>query len=242
MASGHLPSRPSWCVACLALTAAAALGAVTGGEAYADGRTAAGGSAPVSAWVAPRTAATAEPSATPPGPSGPSGPSGSPSATPTVPPSADPSDPHGPGTSAGPSAAPAPPAPLPSPPSASPSEVSRSPSPSAGSPRPQDEQSPLAGLPAGEGRQRPGRQLTPQEIAQADDLPDSDEEEPAATDPAALPAVTPDASTSPEAGRLSRQALGGPAVQQVRQMSLGVGIALVGLGLGFLALRMRRTG
>lgn len=99
----------------------------------------------------------------------------------------------------------------------------------------------MAGLSAGEGRERPGRQLTPQETAQADDLLDSDEEEPAATDPAAQPAVTPDASTSPEAGQFSRQALGGPAVQQVRQMSLGVGIALVGLGLGFLALRMRRT-
>ncbi|MFF1922242.1 hypothetical protein ACFVW8_16945 [Streptomyces sp. NPDC058221] len=102
-------------------------------------------------------------------------------------------------------------------------------------------QSPLAGLPAGEGHQRPGRQLTPQEIAQEDEAADSDEEESAATDPAVAPAVTPDASASPENGRLSPQALDGRTMAQVRQMSLGVGVALVGLGLGFLGLRMRRT-
>ncbi|MGC5399501.1 hypothetical protein ACPXCP_27665 [Streptomyces sp. DT20] len=157
-----------------------------------------------------------------------------PSATPTVPPSESTPAPQGPGAS---SAAPAPP-----PPSAPlPSDASGSPSPSAGSPRPDGEQSPLAGLPAGEGRQRPGRQLTPREIARADDAIEAAENQSAATDPAAVPAVTPDASMSPGAGRYARQALDGQAVQQVKEMSLGVGICLVGLGLGFLALRMRRA-
>ncbi|MEU6015420.1 hypothetical protein ABZ826_15600 [Streptomyces sp. NPDC047515] len=48
-------------------------------------------------------------------------------------------------------------------------------------------------------------------------------------------------STSPAAGRLAPQALDGPAVRQARHVSLGAGIALIGLGLGFLALRMRRS-
>ncbi|WP_371777348.1 hypothetical protein [Streptomyces sp. NBC_01438] len=157
-----------------------------------------------------------------------------PSATPTVPPSESTPAPQGPGAS---SAAPAPP-----PPSAPlPSDASGSPSPSAGSPRPDDEQSPLAGLPAGEGRQRPGRQLTPREIARADDAIEAEEDRSTATDPDAVPAATPDAGESPGAGRLARQALDGQAVQQVKEMSLGVGICLVGLGLGFLALRMRRA-
>lgn len=83
--------------------------------------------------------------------------------------------------------------------------------------------------------------MTPKELARADAL-DAAEEEAGATEQAAVPVVTPDASTSPGADRMSRQALGGPAVEQVQQVSLGAGIALVGLGLGFLALRMRRAG
>ncbi|WNI30643.1 hypothetical protein [Streptomyces sp. ITFR-6] len=159
-----------------------------------------------------------------------------PSATPTVPPSESTPAPQGPGASS------AAPAPAPPPPSAPlPSDASGSPSPSAGSARPDDAQSPLAGLPAGEGRQRPGRQLTPGEIARADDAIEAEENRPGATDPAAVPAVTPDASASPKTGRLARQALDGRAVQQVKETSLGVGICLVGLGLGFLALRMRRA-
>ncbi|MFJ8391376.1 hypothetical protein [Streptomyces sp. NPDC094144] len=155
--------------------------------------------------------------------------------------------PQGPGAPSGPSAAPAPPAPppssasLPSGPPGAPSDASGSPSPGARSPRPDGGQPPLAGLPAGEGRQRPGRQLTPQEIARADDAIEAEEDRSSATDPAAVPAVTPDAGESPGAGRLARQALDGQAVQQVKEMSLGVGICLVGLGLGFLALRMRRA-
>ncbi|WP_406452160.1 hypothetical protein OG782_17980 [Streptomyces sp. NBC_00876] len=126
------------------------------------------------------------------------------------------------------------------PPSPSASADSGSPSPSTGSPRPGDAQSPLAGLPAGEGRERPGRPMTPSE-RDRDDALDAREEQPEATAPAALPAVTPEPSTPAGSGRLSQQALEAPAAKQVQDVSLGAGIALVGLGLGFLAFRMRRT-
>jgi len=83
--------------------------------------------------------------------------------------------------------------------------------------------------------------MTPKELARADAL-DEAAEEAQETRPAAVPAVTPAAQTSPGTGRMSQQALEGPAVEQVQQVSLGAGIALVGLGLGFLAFRMRRSG
>ncbi|WP_326671028.1 MULTISPECIES: hypothetical protein [unclassified Streptomyces] len=229
MASGHLASRLSRCVACLALTAAATLGGLTAGEAHADQQTPT--RAPARLSVTPQALL----------------PSGSPAASHSAPvasgvPSAVP-------------AHPAHPAPLPSlsPASATPSPTDDAaapgqPSPSAGSPRPDDAQSPLAGRPAGEGRPRPGRTMTPEEIARADALEASEEEaaeeaeeEAEATEPAAVPAVTPEPSTSPGTGRMSRQALDGAAVEQVQQLSLGAGIALVGLGLGFLAFRIRRS-
>ncbi|MEE1813197.1 hypothetical protein [Streptomyces sp. BE133] len=71
----------------------------------------------------------------------------------------------------------------------------------------------------------------------ADSAFDEPDARPAATDPAPVNAVTPAASTPPEAGRLAPQAGDGPSVQRV---SLGAGIALIGLGLGFLAFRLRR--
>lgn len=83
--------------------------------------------------------------------------------------------------------------------------------------------------------------MTSKELARADAL-DEAAEEAEETPPAALPVVTPTAQASPGAGRMSQQALEGPAVEQVQQVSLGAGIALVGLGLGFLAFRMRRSG
>ncbi|MFF9647623.1 hypothetical protein [Streptomyces sp. NPDC014622] len=46
-------------------------------------------------------------------------------------------------------------------------------------------------------------------------------------------------SASPGAGRSAPQALDGPSARQVRQVSMGAGIALIGLGLGFLALHFR---
>nr|WSW68151.1 hypothetical protein OG461_19205 [Streptomyces sp. NBC_00995] len=81
--------------------------------------------------------------------------------------------------------------------------------------------------------------MTPKELARADALDAAEEE---ATKPAAVPVLTSDASTPPGADRMSRQSFQGPAVERVQQVSLGAGIALVGLGLGFLALRMRRSG
>lgn len=95
----------------------------------------------------------------------------------------------------------------------------------------------MAGLPAGAGRQRPGRPVTPSELAR-EDAAAAREEQTSATGPA----VAPEPSTFPGDEPVSRQALDGAALERVRQLSLGSGIALVGLGLGFLAFRMRRTG
>ncbi|MEU0299848.1 hypothetical protein ABZ252_10335 [Streptomyces sp. NPDC006175] len=68
------------------------------------------------------------------------------------------------------------------------------------------------------------------------------DEMPPDPDPAAVPAFTPPPEAFPEPGATARQrqALDEPALEQVRDVSLGSGIALVGLGLAFLALRMRR--
>ncbi|MFJ9679981.1 hypothetical protein ACIRP2_18225 [Streptomyces sp. NPDC101194] len=74
-----------------------------------------------------------------------------------------------------------------------------------------------------------------------DSSTDEPDARPAASDPGPEPAVTPAANTSPAAGRLAPQALDRPVARQVQHVSLGAGIALIGLGLGFLALRLRRT-
>ncbi|WP_329027125.1 hypothetical protein [Streptomyces sp. NBC_01423] len=114
-----------------------------------------------------------------------------------------------------------------------------SPSPSSsGSPRAGETQSPLAGWPAGAGRERPGRSAT--EVAREDAREDR-EQRAEETAPAALPAFTPDPDDFPGPLPAGRQALNGATVERVQQVSLGAGIALVGLGLGFLALRMRRA-
>lgn len=100
-------------------------------------------------------------------------------------------------------------------------------------------ESPLAGRQAGEGRARPGRSLSPQEAAESEAAAD---EMPPDPDPVKVPAFTPPPEAFPEPGETARrrQALDEPALKQVRDVSLGSGIALVGLGLAFLALRMRR--
>ncbi|MEV3929175.1 MULTISPECIES: hypothetical protein [unclassified Streptomyces] len=104
------------------------------------------------------------------------------------------------------------------------------------------EQPPFAGRQAGEGRARPGRSLSPQDIADSEAAAD---EVPPDQDPVDRPAFTPPPGAFPEPGETERQrqrqALDEPALRQVRDVSLGSGIALVGLGLAFLALRMRRT-
>ncbi|MCX5411472.1 hypothetical protein [Streptomyces sp. NBC_00059] len=101
-------------------------------------------------------------------------------------------------------------------------------------------ESPLAGRQAGEGRARPGRSLSPLEIAQSEAAAD---EVPPEADPHEVPAFTPPPGAFPEPGETERQrqALDEPVVRQVRDVSLGSGITLVGLGLAFLAFRMRRT-
>jgi hypothetical protein len=103
-------------------------------------------------------------------------------------------------------------------------------------------QPPLAGRQAGEGRLRPGRPFSSRELDHRDTPHGLPEVQPVMTTPVAVPAVTPAVSDSPPEGRLAPQALDTPAVRRVRKVSLGAGIALVGLGLGFLGLRMRRTG
>ncbi|MFD9499533.1 hypothetical protein [Streptomyces sp. NPDC060035] len=96
----------------------------------------------------------------------------------------------------------------------------------------------MAGRQAGEGRARPGRSLSPMELA---DASASADEVPPEADPGEVPAATPPPDAFPEPGRATRQALDEPVVRQVQQVSLGAGIALVGLGLGFLAFRLRRA-
>ncbi|MEU2247557.1 hypothetical protein [Streptomyces sp. NPDC019224] len=111
-------------------------------------------------------------------------------------------------------------------------------SPSPGAPHPAGMRSPLAGWPAGAGRERPGR--SPAELARQDALEER-EQRPPASEQAAVPAFTPDPDDFPDPLPAGRQALDGATVERVQQVSLGAGIALVGLGLGFLALRMRRA-
>lgn len=103
---------------------------------------------------------------------------------------------------------------------------------------------PLAGREAGAGKARPGRSLSPLELARAEDPVEEDgpeEAEEVLVDPADLPVSTPPSSAFNDPGRQAGQALDAAAVQRVQQVSLGTGIALVGLGLGFLAFRIRRT-
>ncbi|MFI1186615.1 hypothetical protein [Streptomyces californicus] len=118
------------------------------------------------------------------------------------------------------------------------------PSPSA-SPEVSGSTVPLAGREAGAGKARPGRSLSPYEPAAAEtpltrDPPDEAAE--SRVDPVDLPAPTPppDAFTDP-AQRAAAQALDAASLRRVQQVSLGTGIALIGLGLGFLAFRMRRA-
>ncbi len=103
---------------------------------------------------------------------------------------------------------------------------------------------PLAGREAGAGKARPGRSLSPMELARAEDpVAEDPPEEPdeGIADPVDLPASTPPPDAFSDPGQRSGQALDADAVRRVQEVSLGTGIALVGLGLGFLAFRMRRA-
>ncbi|MEW1577714.1 hypothetical protein AB0407_06435 [Streptomyces microflavus] len=100
---------------------------------------------------------------------------------------------------------------------------------------------PLAGREAGAGKVRPGRSLTPLELARAE-TPDEPEppDEPEQS-PVGLPESTVPSEEFSETGAQATRALDAAAVRQVQQVSLGTGIALVGLGLAFLAFRLRRV-
>lgn len=102
------------------------------------------------------------------------------------------------------------------------------------------EDEPFAGRPAGEGRVRPGRSLTPQELASAAAALEDDEAADSPSEPASVapPFAFPSSEPVPA---VRRQALGGPAAERLRLLSLGSGIALVGLGLALLGARMRRV-
>ncbi|OKJ59234.1 hypothetical protein AMK28_09435 [Streptomyces sp. CB02115] len=100
---------------------------------------------------------------------------------------------------------------------------------------------PLAGREAGAGKARPGRSLSPLELARAEEPVEEDEPEATLADPVDLPVSTPPPSAFTDPGSRSGQALDAASVRRVQQVSLGTGIALVGLGLGFLAFRMRRA-
>ncbi|MFV6030384.1 hypothetical protein [Streptomyces sp. NPDC056264] len=114
----------------------------------------------------------------------------------------------------------------------------------------------LAGRPAGEGRPRPGRFVPP---ATDDTAQPEDSRTETATDqessegPAAVgredegvreeEAVAPDTAPASRPGVAPRMASesAAPLVdQRIPVLTLGVGLALMGLGIGFLGLRMRR--
>ncbi len=113
-------------------------------------------------------------------------------------------------------------------------------SPSA-SPHVSGSTAPLAGREAGAGKARPGRSLSPLELARAEEPVEEDEPDATLADPVDLPVSTPPPSAFTDPGPRSGQALDAASVRRVQQVSLGTGIALVGLGLGFLAFRMRRA-
>ena len=89
----------------------------------------------------------------------------------------------------------------------------------------------LAGSRAGVGRTPPGRAL-PAPTAPDDALP------PVPTQP---PPAVPTEPPRPEPSDTARQAIGEPGAKPlVNVVPLGAGLLLTGLGLGFLALRLRR--
>ncbi|MFB7483539.1 hypothetical protein ACFUEM_20425 [Streptomyces anulatus] len=243
MAPGLPAAWVSRCAVCLMAAAGAALGP-PGGSAH--GASPPGGpSRAVTPPGTPSPAATAT-AATPSSPAG-ARPAPSGSASPSALPSALPL-PSGVPVSGAPGTGPAPPSPAttgdgaqaPAGPDADAPDSAASSSPSA-SPDVSGSTAPLAGREAGAGKARPGRSLSPLELTRAEEPVEEDESEAPLADPVDLPVSTPPPSAFTDPGPRSGQALDAASVRRVQQVSLGTGIALVGLGLGFLAFRMRRT-
>ncbi|MFI7285466.1 hypothetical protein ACIBRY_02160 [Streptomyces anulatus] len=248
MAPGLPAAWSSRCAVCLMAAAGAALGPLGGsahGSPAPDGpsRTATTPSHGRSSPAATAPAAPSRPAAPQPAPSGSASPSALPSALPLssgVPVSGVP-------VSGAPGTGPAPSSPgatghgaqAPAGPGAdSPDSASASPS---ASPDVSGSTAPLAGREAGAGKARPGRSLSPLELARAEEPVAEDEPDATLADPVDLPVSTPPPSAFTDPGPRSGQALDAASVRRVQQVSLGTGIALVGLGLGFLAFRMRRA-
>ncbi|MEV7050247.1 hypothetical protein ACH4MN_18585 [Streptomyces anulatus] len=242
MAPGLPAAWASRCAVCLMAAAGAALGP-PGGSAHGASPPD-GPSRAVTPPGTPSPAATA-PAATPPPPAG-ARPAPSGSASPSALPSALPL-PSGVPVSGAPGTGPVPSSPAttghgaqaPAGPGAdAPDSASSSPS---ASPDVSGSTAPLAGREAGAGKARPGRSLSPLELARAEEPVEEDEPEATLADPVDLPVSTPPPNAFTDPGPRSGQALDAASVRRVQQVSLGTGIALVGLGLGFLAFRMRRA-
>ncbi len=236
MRPARLASQPPAILVAFSLTAWAYLGI---GEAHAHSRT---DSSPKTFLVQPSdpvgTPSSSPPASPPPVPASSASPSALPSALPL--PSGIPAS-GAPGTGPAPSSsamtghgAPAPAGPD----ADAPDSASSSPS---ASPDVSGSTAPLAGREAGAGKARPGRSLSPLEPARAEEPVEEDEPEASLADPVDLPVSTPPPSAFTDPGTRSGHALDAAAVRRVQQVSLGTGIALVGLGLGFLAFRMRRA-
>ncbi|MFE9404589.1 hypothetical protein ACFYNY_22935 [Streptomyces sp. NPDC006530] len=109
----------------------------------------------------------------------------------------------------------------------------------------------LAGSRAGEGRTRPGRTaqnllpdatdaVTPEEAGHEVVAPPSPAEVPPPEPSPPAPAHTPGGTRPPGRHHRSPQALSNGSDLRVHVLSMGAGLTLTGLGLGFLALRLRR--
>lgn len=241
MAPGLPAAWPSRCAVCLLAAVGAALGPSAGsahGSSAPDGPPSVTATAPGTS--SPAATTSAEPASPPPVPSGSTSPSAFPSALPL------PSGVPVPGASG---TGPVPSSPVatwrgaqpPAGPGADPPEPSSS---ASASPDVSGSTAPLAGREAGAGKERPGRSLSPLEQARAEDpvaeVEPEEAEEPV-VDAVDLPVSPPPSSAFTDPGQRAGQALDAADVRRVQQVSLGSGIALVGLGLGFLAFRMRRT-
>ncbi|MFJ9110983.1 hypothetical protein [Streptomyces sp. NPDC102283] len=242
MAPGLPAAWSSRCAVCLMAVAGAALGPL-GGSAHGapapDGpsRAAASPAPGTSSPAATTSAAPSRPTAPRPVRPGSASPSALPSALPPA---------SGVPLSGAPDAVPAPSSPeatgqgaqAPAGPGADSPDSTSSPS---ASPDVSGSTAPLAGREAGAGKARPGRSLSPLELARAEEPVAEDEPDATLADPVDLPVSTPPPSAFTDPGTRSGQALDAASVRRVQQLSLGTGIALVGLGIGFLAFRMRRA-